>query len=706
MTFFSSVRWTVALLLLFALNAFTLFTWTKRDTRPLAWDQAIHMKIAFEYRDRLATESVWQAMKPVDMNYPPLYHLAMVPFLNQVPDVADVGVAVNAICLFILIFAVFLIGSTLTGPWAGFAAATVVSCYPALIDLSRTTLIDLSLTTGVAVAFLCLLRSENFSRPLWSLGFGVSLALAMLTKWTAFAYISVPLIVSVVVAVRERRWGALFVVGVVCLAIMWPWYIQNTLPMLARIPKLSKLPPASGENLSGIANVFWYPLSLFDGVSLPFLLLALPGVVAVFWRPKLWPVTLWFVGSVVLFSLITNRNVRYIAPALPALAVLSTAWLPLTRKLPQLGVALFSIGYLVAFNFYPQYSTGFDIGRQRMWVLNSRTFAFENWPHRLIIDKVRELKSPDASPANVLVVSNTPYFHSTSINMTARAANLDRDVMFHGPSRQRWFEFADFILTKTGDLGPEFTLGTINKVAAVINKPEPWFPKVFKPVAQWDLPDASVAVLYQCKPDPENMSDVGLFNLSLDQLDLPNVRALGVELKATPFPPADTKIGRFKDLLIRCKKVVYKGIEFSDVSVRLFEPQINIPLFLETQQIQLLHLKALEPQASASADVLLSLAAEKAKWLKNPRVVFEGPMIRIGGSAFGVPLSVEAEVNVDNDILTTRLQQVRIGGMPVPLVLVRAVADQTVSLKRNDDWSYDLNIGKIQGTGTILRVGK
>jgi len=230
--------WVFAILAVMVLQGWALFSWTKKDTRPLAWDQAVHTNNTYSYIDRIPSHRWLEIMKPASFTYPPLYHFTLIPFLNRVPDIADAGAAANFFYLCLLMLSVFLIGDSLLGRWPAFTAMTIVACYPAIAVQARQTLIDLSLTAWVSLAFLCLFKSEDFSKRGWSVGFGISLGLAMLAKWTAFFYLAGPALYSAVRALLDKRWTALVWPAMVAALVMTPWYLPNIVPILARLPAL------------------------------------------------------------------------------------------------------------------------------------------------------------------------------------------------------------------------------------------------------------------------------------------------------------------------------------------------------------------------------------------------------------------------------------------------------------------------------------
>lgn len=695
--------WVAALLLLIAVHSVAIKRWAAQDQRPLAWDQAIHTKVAYQYQERWASEGLWGVLRPAYFNYPPLYHLSLVPFLNQSEDIADAGTNVNIFYLSLLLVAVFLLGTHLMGPLEGFTAALILSGYPIFFEMVTQTMIEVALTAWVTLAVYFLLKSEQFSHVNWSLAFGVTLGLGMLTKWTALAYVSGPLVWCAVESRRLKKgrwmWAALGVAGV----LIAPWYLVNFVPMMTRIQHLTGLPPASGVQHAGILNLLWYPLSLFDQMSLLYVLLLLPGLAALFWRPRLWPLFLWFVVSLILFTCIHNRNSRYSMPALPAAALLSVAWVPSFRKAPWILLNIVAGILFFMSHFSPNSSYLVRLGSVSVPLVKDNIVYPGDWKHDEIIDRIRELRPAGVNVSRVLTISNSAHFHSTTLDVTLLKRNID-DITFRGPSKRRWFEFADFILLKTGDLGPDFTIKTVKEASDAITQQPDWFRKVFKEKGRWPLPDGSEAILYQQDPDPVRMADTGLLNISLQQLDIPNIHATGVSLRTVPISAEETSKGRLEKLIISCKTVAYKMVQFENVSVTLIHPQINLPLFLETQELEMLHLESLRPQATVSEASLLEYAAKKAKWLKAPRLLFDNSAIEVSGKAGGIPIHIRLLVKTKGTVLYTEMEKVRLAGIPLPKFLLKAVTDRKFDLKADDEKPYNIEIAALKGGDGKLTI--
>lgn len=703
MEFKKSLLTSFLLLLIIGLNGVTLVQFSSKDLRPNAWDESIHTRVAFDYQERIADEGFLSVLKPAYFNYPPLYHLTLIPFLGIPADVADAGPLVNFFYLIFLVLGVFLLGDQILGRIPGLTAAFLVTCYPVIIYLMHLTMIDVALTAWVTWAMLCLVKSENFSQRSWSLAFGLVLGLAMLTKWTALAYVLAPMAVAGFNAIRQKNKKWFFASVVIFAVVAGPWYLTNLIPALARISHGAGMQPASGIILDKWLNWMWYPLALFKQINLFFVLLFIPGLFAVYWKPKLWPLVLWFLGSLVIFSIFTNRNIRYTMPALPAVALLSVAWVPLFRKGTFLIVNLGIAAFFIFFHWVPGEAKTFFVGPVEMPVVGRVHPETGSWKHHEIIDEIQQRKNPSKAFTRIIMVSNAPYFHSTSINITSRVRGIT-DFSFRGPSKRRFFEFADFILLKTGNLGPGFTAGTVGEVASTIENPPQWFNSVFKIVKKWDLPDGSQAVLFQADPDPMNIADVGLFNLELDELKLPRIVASGVKLIATPDSKESLKLGRLAGLKIHCKKVIYKEFEFLNVNINLTRPQINLPLFLESGEIQLLSLDRLGVQAESPSTPLIQYLERKAKWLKDLQLVLDGPKIKLKSNAYGIPLDVQADIRVENRLLKTKLEQVKILKIPFPLFILRSLTDQRVSLNPNRETPFFIDINQIEGHKDNLKI--
>ncbi len=706
LTRFKDFVWAgVFLSILIGAQSAVLLKWSIKDTRPLSWDESVHTLNALDYRKRLEEGPVSSLLKkPIYFSYPPLYHLMLAKSLKS-PDIADSGVAVNIFFLALLVAATFFLAYDLLGYWPAMAAAVLVSSYPSMIELLPPPMIDLPLTAVVAFAMLCLVKSEHFGRLGWSLGFGAALGVGFLLKWTAGIYVMGPLAVEAWIAVRNRSYKVLFFSILVTIVVMSPWYAANFFSVLSMFSKVSGNQPAGGIILSSWLSPLWYPFALPQLMGLLFLILFLPSLLFACWNPRFRIFTLWALVSIAVITLITNNhNVRYAVPVLPALAILSVAWIPPQQKAPFVAIITASLLYFGLWFFYQGPALSFQIGKIPVPLLVSNPPQVVDWKHGDIISTVQELKSKDRPHTQVVVLSNTPYFHSSSLNATLQSKGVS-DFIFRGPAKSRWMDFSEFILLKTKEWGPEFTLGNVRPAAELVLSSPSWFKNSYREAGRWILPDGSEAVLYQVHPVPLKQMDTGVMNLNLKEFKLPKVVLENMHMRAVPLTASETAVGLFKELSISCDKLIYKDMPFENVSFKFIRPHVNLHRFLETGEIQFFSLDTLKPRVDLSAQLILDYAAQKAKWLKNAQVLFEKEKILISGQAYGVPVHMVLGFKADGSSLSTRLEKVTIFGISLPVVILWNMTHQKIPLTPSRDVPFYLDLAPIEGKNTYLSVG-
>lgn len=160
------------------------------DEYPPSYDPAFHLNISMRIQ-RLLSEPGWKTpMRLLDASayYPPLPHLLAALFFMFGGVSPGVAHASQLVWFFLLMGTIWKAGEILFSREAGVLAAALVSLYPIVFGLTRCFYPDLALLALVSLAFLLYLLSEGFTRPGWSLLFGVAIGLGQLAKWTAFLF--------------------------------------------------------------------------------------------------------------------------------------------------------------------------------------------------------------------------------------------------------------------------------------------------------------------------------------------------------------------------------------------------------------------------------------------------------------------------------------------------------------------------------------
>jgi uncharacterized membrane protein YsdA (DUF1294 family) len=251
----------------------------------------------------------------------------------------------------------YQVGRRVAGPHAGLLAVIFALGSPLLIELFHVFMIDVFETSLVALSVWLILSSERFGRLGPASLAGLAVGIGIGTK----AQFPIYLVGLVSVVLLRGGWrnvrGLAAFVGI-GLLVAAPWYIAQAdrLGMLWRAAGtgegyLCPVPLLARPPLLSSANVEWYGWATLNGLLFaPLAAFAVVGVIAAFWRLRqsrarssVIPELLGgLVGSWLLLTVMTHKDMRYVLPMLVYLSVLGTAWIvrlqPLARTLTTAGL--------------------------------------------------------------------------------------------------------------------------------------------------------------------------------------------------------------------------------------------------------------------------------------------------------------------------------------------------------------------------------
>ena len=235
---------------------------------------------------------------------------------------------VNAVAMALLFAAVWGIGRRIRSERAGLIAVYITGTLPLLYGLSRWYLVEYPLAAAVAVTFwLALVAAESLSLiAVATLGLACGFGLLLKADFPLFIF---PALIYVALRRRIGMRGALSFL-LPCIAVAAPWYalhwratLQNAIA--AGFGK-SALVQGTGPIFSGGAILAYLRMVVNRGVSAYYLVLGGGALVAVVLQRRLGPLRqtavlgLWLAPFIV-FLFGGNKDVRYIAPILPAFAL-------------------------------------------------------------------------------------------------------------------------------------------------------------------------------------------------------------------------------------------------------------------------------------------------------------------------------------------------------------------------------------------------
>lgn len=380
--------------------------WIARDTRPPFWDMAFHQTAALRVFDEISQNGLraLSTIPQLTSSYPPLYHIIVAAFYAAFGRTIDAAQLANLAAIAILFVAAFAIGRTLLPPVPAAVAAILVNFYPILIWLSRETLIDYWLASFVALAMYFLIRADSFSRRRESAMFGVVCGLGMLTKWTFGLFVALPGLWA-----ARKNWKNASFAGVIALVVSGYWYLSQWHLLIPFWNQNTAGGVMEGDpgRASWQAVVFYIRAMEGYQLFLPLFLLFVGGAILLArnYRSSWTPIVLWILSGWAGLMLFQNKDPRYAAPLLPAVALVSAT----VFKQRQLGlVVLFPFllfqHYLVSFGVRHLPETivltkGIEGPLSWNWNLYTQSYfglwgapAREDWQIERVLDRVTSVE--------------------------------------------------------------------------------------------------------------------------------------------------------------------------------------------------------------------------------------------------------------------------------------------------------------------------
>ena len=327
--------------------------WVKQHQLPPAWDQGDHLSRAlgfWQVLQHLAPFNAgwWHELWAQAPSYRgPLTYLVTAPLFSVLGPSYGTAILSNGLFQALLLLSLYglgrLAGQRNGGLWAAFLAAVA----PALLNQRTDYLIDFSLTAVISACWLLIswrhlgqMRRPWLASALAGLGLGV----LVLTRPTGLLLLWLPLAWLLIRAIGQllKRKGQLAGEAVLASWLAWlvagGWFSQNWLTILSTVnnarrwgvlyqegleantlegwlyyPRL--LPSMAGAWLVGVVVIGW-SLSCWQRQAWP----QLPGTPEQRWRTAWW---LSFpVGALLLASLMSTKDVRFVLPLLPQLLLL------------------------------------------------------------------------------------------------------------------------------------------------------------------------------------------------------------------------------------------------------------------------------------------------------------------------------------------------------------------------------------------------
>jgi 4-amino-4-deoxy-L-arabinose transferase-like glycosyltransferase len=399
--------------------------------------------------------------------------------------------------------------------------------------------------------------------------FGITLGLALMTKQTAALFLLVPILWVIGERIWQRAWMQLLQLGfglLVSLVVFLPWYRTNWLLILTS-SKRATIDSAIAEGAPPLWSFKAWTLYLRElpgMVSWPLLLVPLLGLV-LFWQRSqmirqaseipedgtthreqrqhsaiacrkalLW-LLIFVVGGYVMSSLNPNKDIRYVAPYLPVLAVILAYGLVLLprswRLLRWSTVAL--AGLLMITNLFPIFSGSKS---SHSHLSSFHPYSGLPFPHQEVVAEVATAMPYLRSTIGVL--PSTPEINQHNINYYGLLHNFQvfgRQVGTRKSFVKQDQRSLNWFITKTGSQG---SIRNQESQTAIVQAVEQ--SQAFQLQKTWPLPDASTLKLYRRRVpavevilSPKSATDKGQAPVQLDQVQVPAQAPAGKPIPVT-----------------------------------------------------------------------------------------------------------------------------------------------------------------------------
>ena len=759
--------------------------WTFLDKAPPTWDPSRHFYIALSYWHALDfnAENWWLNVMNVEPFYPPLYHLSLLPFFALYGFSGDSAVLANSVYMFVIILSTYGIGAHLYDQRTGLLAAFLVSCYPILPYISRMCMMEVMLTAGVALTYYFFLKSENFENRNYTFLFSLTFAATLLVKWTGLIFILPPVTLglwgSESVGFKKRLAQFTYYLGMVVALLVFPFFlflldewrwIFLTLELVL-VAFLVKRFPSVNLSYQKVTNLVtmtgvcllicfpWYSYHLVDiakgsiatswmgirlghittwGVdrwlsyahfikgdvgTLFFVLFVIALALSLVFRKHFRSVLFWWVvGSYVILTLLSNRQPRYIMPALPAVAVVSSVFI---GQIGKSSIRRMLIGATVAYGLVLFVFSGF-VPISKISPMFHRFLSFHTVPNQTVwpIERVMDDIVAESPPAQgeyltVRTLVNAPHFQRGLFRNDVLLRKLP--IVMKSVKRNVG-ELTDFFITKedTG-IGSAFWEKDINPKKKKLLE-DPALRRTFPLFRKYLLPDGTYGLVFKKDVSPakdikgvDNLDEVGRrFLGALSEYPIYGIRGeqnTTVLIEPTENPD-DLYLGRYKRIRVRADSAVTNKIRVHDFELIFEDVQINLyDLFLNGKLI-LLDLDRIFPRGTIHFEELEELATKAMKGQGEAQLEGREDQLVLDASyrlPQGFTVTGKAVISIAFEpgrSIKPILNSLNLGPISVPQVFYRSTTDEVLYLHPTPGWPFNTDIRSVKVFSRRLEINQ
>jgi hypothetical protein len=418
--------------------------------------------------------------------------------------------------------------------WAVFTTSLFV-LFPVIWEQARYYMLDLPLTMWILASIYSLEKSDLFKKPLPTILFFIFAGFAQLTKWYGFVYLILPFMFTFYEASKQHqnKRDLFFTLGkfsMVALAIALPWYLVNFSVLIKDIIFFSHAHYQNPTATFSLQNILYYPTLMlnFQIVSIMFLWLIVSLFMFIFGKSKFKKFMLLQIGvSLLVFTLLGNKNVRFTMPLLPFLSIIMGYGLMKLKEHAKslayaIWVALVSFGLL--FMTINSFGIPFKINKMHFLSLvpnwdifilldgtsNIIPYHYQDteWSAKSVLDTISN-RASETSP-NVLVGINSQYLSQPVIEVFKFQENSpvtfatppfdSREPLNTSDKIQTYLKPFDYLIIPKVSVGPKHHVNYSN-LETIREYVLSGKIRTYKWVTTYNLPDGEEVYLFELDKD-------------------------------------------------------------------------------------------------------------------------------------------------------------------------------------------------------------
>lgn len=331
--------------------------WLAADNYPPHWDMANHLRNSLTYTDAfhriLDSTTVYDMAKAIyyffvklETYYPPFTYWISVPFIFFAGRTFDAAAMSNAFFAITLVLAMYGIGKHMWNSTTGLLAACIALGLPIIAGQFHEFQLDMPLTVMTALAFWTLLKTERWQKPWWSVAFGITSGLAMLTKWPYPAFLIGPVLYEIIGFARSKptvkQWrlflGGIALSVIAFIATMGPWYFTHARSLAHNLGINWETGTGEGDPspLSPSSLRLYSDVLIQAQLRFLWLIPITIGFITTFINKinlrKNGILFSYIIGGWIIMTIYNNKDYRFIEPILPALAIVGAFWISQIRN--------------------------------------------------------------------------------------------------------------------------------------------------------------------------------------------------------------------------------------------------------------------------------------------------------------------------------------------------------------------------------------